>query len=195
MPQIRYRPKYPKIPKDGGIDGKGDMESCRKFFTDYKENKQTGGLMIAWCTHSIAYGFHVIPVAEGRNEVFSAMFTRWKRAPEVVVYDFACQLAPYCLSREPGFFANTRFVIDAFHSDNHIKCGQSSFLDTYTKTDPSLIAVNSSAAECGNGGLAKIRKAVRYMGQRRAVVFTKVYLSFWNRARIRQLYEKDRQLH
>ena len=34
---------------------------------------------------------------------------QWPTAPKVVVYDFACQLAPYCLMREPNFFRNTRF--------------------------------------------------------------------------------------
>ena len=150
--------------------------------------------MVAWCTHSIAYGFHCIPSAEGRNEVFSAIFTRWEKVPEVVVYDFACQLAPYCLLREPEFFSNTRFLIDTFHSDNHTKCGRSSFLTTYAETDPSLLVVNTSAAECSNGGLAKIRKAVRYMGQSRAVTYTKVYLAFWNRFRIQQLYKKESKL-
>ena len=146
--------------------------------------------MVVWCTHSIAYGFHSLPVAEGRNEVFSALFTRWKEPPEVVVYDFACQLAPYCLLREPAFFAKTRFVIDNFHSDNHSKCGKSCFLRTYAETDPTLALVNSSAAECGNGGLAKIRKSAGYMSQPRAIIYTKLYLSVWNRQRYHALQAK-----
>ena len=43
--------------------------------------------MAAWCLHSVCIGFHCIPKGEGRNNVFSAIFTRWERAPKVVIYD------------------------------------------------------------------------------------------------------------
>lgn len=36
---------------------------------------------------------------------------------QIVVYDFACQLASYCRAREPAFFANTLFDLDLFHPD------------------------------------------------------------------------------
>ncbi|KAF8461833.1 hypothetical protein JB92DRAFT_3136976 [Gautieria morchelliformis] len=77
---------------------------------------------------------------------------------QLVVYDFACALSPYCLTREPAFFANTLFTVDDFHSGGHTKCSQASFLSTYAALDPRLAAVNTSAAECGNGGLDRIRK-------------------------------------
>ena len=141
--------------------------------------------MCAWCTHSICYGYHCIPSSEGRNDVFSAMITRWPKAPKYVIYDFACQLGSYCRTREPEFFADTTFLIDNFHSSGHSKCSPAYFLKTYSQSQPLLGRVNSSAAECGNGGLAKIRKSVRYMGQERAILYTAVFLSFWNRARIR----------
>ena len=37
-----------------------------------------------WCSHSIAYGFHCISNAEGRNNVFSALYTHWRMAPNWV---------------------------------------------------------------------------------------------------------------
>ncbi|KAL0564062.1 hypothetical protein V5O48_017994 [Marasmius crinis-equi] len=54
---------------------------CRKLYTSYDQQQLTGGIMGAWCTHSICYGFHFIPKAEGRNDVFAAILTRWKKAP------------------------------------------------------------------------------------------------------------------
>ena len=75
--------------------------------------------MGAWCTHSICYGFHCIPKGEGQNDVFSAMITRWVKPPKRVIYDFACALRPYCMLREPDFFADTTFVIDSFHVKGH----------------------------------------------------------------------------
>lgn len=157
---------------------------CRKYYAKYSGRKLTGGIMVPWCTHSVAYGFHCIPISEGRDDVFSALYTRWEKAPRVIIYDFACALQPYCMLREPEFFQNSLFVIDKFHAADHTKCCPSSFLSTYEKTDSRYVYTNSSAGESGNGGLGRIRKSVRYMSQEHAIVFTKVFLSIWNRLRI-----------
>jgi len=150
--------------------------------------------MVVWCTHSVCYGFHCIPMAEGRNEVFSAIYTHWERAPEIVIYDFACNLQPYCMTREPEFFAETIFLIDLFHSSGHKKCGKASFLSNYVNTNPNLLTLNSSAAECGNSGLRKIRKSVSYMSQERAIVFSRVHMSHWNRTLIQRMEERGNML-
>ena len=137
-----------------------------------------------WCTHVICYRFHCIPSSEGRDDVFSAMVTRWPEAPKMVIYNFACALGLYCLLREPEFFANTKFLINNFHTSNHTKCDQAWFLSIYTATDPRLVSLNSSAAECGNGGLNRIRKSISYMSQSQAILYTKVFLAVWNRKQI-----------
>ncbi|EDR03626.1 uncharacterized protein LACBIDRAFT_307006 [Laccaria bicolor S238N-H82] len=143
--------------------------------------------MCVWCTHSICYGFHCIPNGEGRNDVFSPIITRWVKAPKRIIYDFACALGPYCMTREPLFFADTLFAVDDFHAKDHTKCSSAAFLSSYCNVDPRLKKVNSSAAECGNSGIKRIRKSVRYMSQDRAIIFTKVFLSIWNRLRIQGL--------
>src|SRR5580704_12022256 len=112
------------------------------------------------------------------------MITRCPKAPKMVVYDFACALGPYCMVREPEFFANTLFVIEAFHLKGHTKYSPAAFLMTYANVDPHLAHVNSSAAECGNGGLNRIHKSVSYMAQDRAIVYTRVFLCVWNRLRM-----------
>lgn len=96
MPSIRHRPAYPNLKYETGSDSQKRGGSCNKYFNEYGKTGLTGGIMCAWCTHSICYGFHCIPNSEGRNDVFSAMVTRWPKAPKYVIYDFACQLAPYC---------------------------------------------------------------------------------------------------
>jgi hypothetical protein len=146
--------------------------------------------MCAWCMHSICYGFHCIPKGEGRNDVFSAMVTRWLKPPKRVIYDFACALGPYCMLREPDFFADTQFLIDAFHATGHTKCSPAAFLSNYAAVDPRLAKLNSSAAECGNGGIARIRKSVSYMSQTRSIQYTKVFISVWNRQRIRAIIDR-----
>jgi hypothetical protein len=86
--------------------------------------------------------------------------------------------------REPEFFKNTFFAIDHFHSVGHTKCSPAAFLSEYANVDPRLVSINSSAGECGNSGLKRIRKSVSYMGQERSIIFTKVFLSAWNRLRL-----------
>ncbi|KAF6763284.1 hypothetical protein DFP72DRAFT_801056 [Ephemerocybe angulata] len=181
MAVIRHRPRYPHLEKLSlkkeeerrqELAGKrGDR--CGKYYSQYGERRLTGGIMVARCTHSICYGFHCIPSSEGRDDVFSAMVTRWPVAPKRV------------------FFGNTYFAIDHFHSTGHTKCSPAAFLSEYSNVDPSLTSINSSAAECGNGALRRIRKSVSYMGQERAIIYTKVFLSVWNRLKLRRM-EADR---
>ncbi|KAF6749294.1 hypothetical protein DFP72DRAFT_1073416 [Ephemerocybe angulata] len=185
LAQIRYRPIYPKLRSDlKKEDSARGGETCGKYYSEYGKKSKTGGIMAGWCTHSVCYGFHCIPSSEGRNDVFSAMVTRWPVAPKRVIYDFACALGPYCLLREPEFFKNTHFAIDDFHATGHTKCSPACFLYEYSNADPRLIAINSSAGECGNSALRRIRKSVSYMTQERAVIYTKTFLSIWNRFRM-----------
>ncbi|KAH6884772.1 hypothetical protein BKA70DRAFT_1377642 [Coprinopsis sp. MPI-PUGE-AT-0042] len=189
MPKIRNRPQYPKLRYDQQREKSGSKrgDRCGKYFERYGEKGLTGGIMAAWCTHSVCYGFHCIAESEGRDDVFSAMVTRWPTAPKRVIYDFACALGPYSILREPHFFAKTYFLIDHFHSQGHTKCSHAAFLSQYANVDPCLVHINSSAAECGNGGMRKIRKSVSYMSQKRAIIYTKIFLSVWNRLRLRRM--------
>ncbi|KAH9891715.1 hypothetical protein C8Q73DRAFT_650175, partial [Cubamyces lactineus] len=139
------------------------------------------------CRHSICLGFHTIPVAEGRNDVFSAIYTHFPIAPEIVIYDFACQLAPYSLVREAQYFAKTRFLIDELHAQGHTRCGRACFASNAMLYDDRVRAANTSAAECGNNGLGRVRKSVSYMTYGHAVQYTKAYLDVWNRCKIRRI--------
>ncbi|TEB16096.1 hypothetical protein FA13DRAFT_1591943, partial [Coprinellus micaceus] len=99
------------------------------------------------------------------------------------IYNFACTLGPYCMTREPQFFGKTYFMIDHFHSKGYTKCSPAAFLAEYENTNPHLSSINSSATECGNGVLRKICKSVSYMSQEWAIIYIKVFLSIWNRTR------------
>ncbi|KAJ7359242.1 hypothetical protein DFH08DRAFT_769127 [Mycena albidolilacea] len=190
LAKIRERPQYPKLKHNVSNDVGGKRGAkCSKFYSQYGERHLTGGIMCVWCTHSICYGFHCIPKGEGRNDVFSALITRWEKAPKRVIYDFACALGPYCMTREPAFFCNTQFLIDDFHSVGHTKCSPAAFLKSHCNVDPRLAYINSSAGECGNSGLGRIRKSVSYMSQARAILYSRVFLCIWNRQRIQALHK------
>ncbi|KAJ3570348.1 hypothetical protein NP233_g4468 [Leucocoprinus birnbaumii] len=142
MPKIRERPTYPLLIHDKQKDdpqkesreqSDGASPPCGKYYSTYKERRLTGGIMVAWCPHSISYGYHCMP-----------------GSPKRVVYDFSCALGPYCLLREPDFFVDMLFIIDNFHARDHTKCANACFASTYAKLDPELSEVNTSTAECGN---------------------------------------------
>jgi hypothetical protein len=87
------------------------------------------------------------------------------------------------MTREPEFFKNTLFLIDGFHAKGHTRCSRACMLSNYQANDPELSKLNSSAAECGNSGLRKIRRSLSYMSQRHAIVYTMTFLALWNRQR------------
>jgi len=194
-PQVRYRPRYPGIPSDGAYErnvvfnGNEVMDDamCNKYFAQYGRKGYTGGILALWCTHGVCYGFHCIPEGEGRNDVFAAIYTRFQKAPSVIVYDFACALGQYCMLREPEYFKDTLFVIDKFHASGHKTCSAACMLSTYAEHDPMLARINSSVAEMGNSVLRYVRKSVRYMSERRAVVYTHRFVCIWNRTVKRRL--------
>lgn len=64
---------------------------CRHAFPGHR--KKTGGVMAIFCDHEICQGCHIINHAEGRKDAFYMLFCRFERAPRVVIYDFACNLA------------------------------------------------------------------------------------------------------
>ena len=190
-PPVRYRPFYEGRDDDANIDS-SEKGACQKYYSTYEKQTLTGGLMAIWCQHLVCLGFHKIPRAEGRNDVFSGLLVYFEKAPEVVIYDFACQLSDYSMSREPEFFKDTCFVIDEMHAKGHSSCSQASFSSNYMQCSPRLQEVNTSSAECSNSGLNRIRKSVSYMGQRNAILLTYVYICVWNRRRER-LFQKQKE--
>ncbi|CAD6920858.1 unnamed protein product [Tilletia laevis] len=195
--RCRDRPLYPRFGEKADLNHSDEQQSsgdgpgpCRKFFSDYVSQRQTGGIMALWCRHLVCVGFHIIPKCEGRNDVFSAVFTHWPKPPDTIIYDFACQLAPYSLAREPAFFKNVLFVVDQMHQHGHATCTTSSFLSTYMNTNPELQNINSSAAECGNAGLSRIKKSVSYCSQEHAMLLIKQFLGVWNRRRMRAMLKE-----
>ncbi|KAF8986540.1 hypothetical protein BDQ17DRAFT_1393663 [Cyathus striatus] len=140
--------------------------SCLKYYAQYLPQCLTGGIMAVWCTHSICYGFHSMPSSEGCDDIFSALYTRWRVPPKWVIYDFTCTLG--------DFFSKTKFLIDHFHATGHKKCSTACFL-------------KQSVTPCGNLVMAHICKSVSYMGQYHATLYMKTFLCIWNCTKMQKL--------
>src|SRR5947207_14782230 len=99
-----------------------------------------------------------MPSAEGRNDVFSAIFKYWNQAFKMIIYDFACQFESYYISHESEFFGDILFIIDEMHANDHTHCSQTCFISNYMQVRPQFMFMNSSTIECSNSGLNRIRK-------------------------------------
>ncbi len=196
-PTLRQRWIYPGLGEKASCDGSGflasgstksinDATDCNKYASAYRT--LSGGIMVMWCEHRIAVGFHIIARGEGRNDVFSPIYCKWREAPTHIIYDFACNLHKYCLNREPKFFRDTKFLIDQHHQGNHIGCSEAYRLSTFKQElVADLVYLNDSAAECGNSGLSKLKTSARYMSKQRFMKLCRLQLEVQNRRRIKQL--------
>ena len=170
---------------------------CKKYILCNVQKTDSHRRYYSIVVYLICLWFHKIPRAEGRNDVFSALYVYFEKASEVVIYDFGCRLSAYSMSREPELFKDTCFAIDEMHAKGHSACSPASFSSNYMQGRTMLQSVNTSAAECSNSGLNRIRKSASYMGQKNAILLTYVYLCVWNRQRERQhqmKFEKEEQL-
>ena len=94
LPEVRRRPIYTGLTNDGKLgrletsgaaEGGSDVRSdhvappkgtCRKFYEKQGKARMSGGILAMWCSHGVCLGFHMIPAGEGRDDVFSVLFTR-----------------------------------------------------------------------------------------------------------------------
>jgi hypothetical protein len=170
-------------------DENRDPPICTKKYR--KGCNQTGGCMVAWCKHSIALAFCIMPIGEGVRDVAALLYAFWRDAPEVVYYDNACALAQFAITREPEFFRKTMFIVDQLHWANHTSCNVAFASATYRSSENEIFRqVNDAAAESGNSGLAKFKTQAKYMHQVTFMHHARLVLSIQNRCRILTIQKK-----
>ncbi|KAJ8307578.1 LOW QUALITY PROTEIN: hypothetical protein KUTeg_014873 [Tegillarca granosa] len=120
----------------------------------------------------------VMECHESPNVPFSILRTRFRQAPKVVIYDNACKLHDYCISRDPFFFQDTEFYIDRLHWDNHTSCSLAYNISLY----PQYQHLNSQCNAQANAGLKRIKDQLSYMTAKNFMVHCSLYL--WNKNRL-----------
>lgn len=91
-----------RIPRAYGMDKASSVSNdyddtpeigiCRKKIDLSKNRKGLSALCFVFCVeHGHCYGFHIVPL-EGRRDAFIALFVHLEIAPEIIYYDFACQV-------------------------------------------------------------------------------------------------------
>lgn len=116
LPVVRDLPVYAQEIRQRELE-----KVCTKH--PYQQHKRSPGILACICLDCCnVVGFNAMHEAESARSVFEVLFTRFPTAPEVVVYDNACNLSIYSHVRESYFFRDTRFVIDKLHQWNHSDC-------------------------------------------------------------------------
>ena len=148
--------EFPTLPIVRLIDKKYPKDKEQKLCAKYgpTTSKFMPGCMICICLDcDSVLGFHVMPKHESPRTVFEILFTRWRIAPSLVVYDNACNLQRFALFREHEFFKNTHFVLDKLHFYAHARC--SSVYNPYKFRE--LDALNTQVCEQLNSRLKVLR--------------------------------------
>jgi hypothetical protein len=147
----------------------GTQPSCTK----HKEAKRNllPGMVLGWCHKCKRCLFMAVMAnAESPRIVFELVYTMFHSAPRSIVYDNACNLLQYVLNREPEFFKECRFLVDAMHYKEHKHCGPD--------FDSSLYAdiTNSPLAEQKTSVLRQLENVASYMRQDTFMYFMRHWL-------------------
>lgn len=96
--------------------------------------------------------------------------------------------------REAKFFKDTKFVIDRFHTSDHVGCSAAFFAQTYMNAGVDLyVDVNDSAAESGNSGISKFHRSLLFMKKENFMKFCRFQLECQNRLHILKYIEEMRK--
>ena len=169
-----------------------DLEKNEKVTSTCSKNypivgkKGTTYLFLWFCPlHGHCFGYHMIPIAEGRKDPSASLYLFKENAPEIVMYDFSCQLDEYVRNRESGFYSKTRFFHDIFHGYSH-KCG-STFESNRLQ---GLNEVNTSICEQFNSFLQCIKKSSKLMTQVHYNFYVQFFIHLWNLKKEKSFKEK-----
>jgi hypothetical protein len=134
--------------------------ACNKFVR--RHGKAGPGLMMVYCLeHGNLIGFHLMKFSESTRTVHEFLFSRWKEAPALVIYDNGCNFHSFALRREPHFYKYCRVLIDRMHKTGHVACSWAYDMNLF----PALRGANSQICEQQNNLYVNKRSQLYYMSQ------------------------------
>ena len=150
-----FFPRHPiirRIPTVKPEKKEKDVDVCTK--NTKGTTRLAPGVFLWWCLDcSLNVGFTVLDSAESAHHAFATLRTRFDKPPSIVVYDNACNLSEYCLNRDPFFFSDTLFLVDALHFSNHVNCSPVYYVKQYR----SMVGVSSVMHEQKNSLLHHLK--------------------------------------
>jgi hypothetical protein len=181
--RMRLRRKY-EYSNDSGSGSNADAAThgnmCRKEFP--KSRYFTPGLFIVTCACSNKTVLICVFMDSGESPriLFNLILNRWEIAPRMIIYDNACHLAHYAMTRAWNHFFNTTFLIDRFHEGNHTTCCSRYKSTEHTRQEFQEEVVNTQACEQVNFIVRKQERTIRYLSLLHGVVFLNILFSLFN---------------
>ena len=181
------------FPNNHQIRGSGNYDADRANVKSPEEcNKETkrnpnltSGIFTVYCPHGICLGFQLMDSPESPKTPFDLLVRRFPTVPRLIIYDNACNLHLYALKREPRRFMNTRFMVDRWHSKNHV-CTQGYSMKAYPK-DPNIDGLNSQICEQLNSQLRRLGTQLAFMHPENAIYLVKIFLAIRNMDKLKKL--------
>lgn len=101
-----------------------NIGGCTKWIDDHRNT--SSGVLTAMCLkHKLHIGYSILTRPESVDNYFSfiQMWYPDGEAPSDIICDNPCNLAPYCMNREPESYQNTQIHSDIFHGWTGHVCG------------------------------------------------------------------------
>ena len=153
---------------------------CRKLSGSHPT--LSPGMFTVFCRHRVCLGFSLMSHSESPKTPFDIFLRRFSPfLPQMrIFYDNACNLHQYILNREPARFAETTFLVDRLHYQDHSACSEGYSTNIYN-ADPTIKKMNTQLNEQANADLRNLSKQVSYMKPENVMVHAKVFLAERNR--------------
>jgi hypothetical protein len=123
---------------------------------------------------------------ESPETAFSALFNRRAVPPNVVIYDDACKLSAYALTRQPEFFANCRFFSDRFHFVDHVGCAEGFNINNFHHYD----SLNTESGEQGWSKMCFVVNPAQFMTPAHFLMYVRCFLEGYNADKVEVLRKK-----
>lgn len=178
LPIIRRA--FPVLCKDDALKDRdeGGAEGCTKH--SIGPNWWNPGVFTMYCAcrRQRALGFHLLSSKETVRTFLNVLYSRFEKAPDLVVYDNCCNLHKHVMRFAPVHFASTKFVIDRVHQHGHVACSPAFKMDFFTQLDN----VNSQICEQGNALIfhSDISSSACYMSQFNFMLSFRFFLFLYN---------------
>lgn len=180
--QLRETRQFSKDTKAASTtyDDVPEGKHCTKSYPKPSDSAPSYIFFFLCPLHGHCYGGHIINGKEGRKDPSAALYTHMAKAPDVLLYDFACSMEEYNLNRESGFWINTRIYHDIFHGCRHI-CSPMYKLD---KKEYDMMSFNTSISEQFNSHIKCIKPSAEHMTQHKFVFFVQFFTNRWNKKKL-----------
>ena len=171
-----------------GVEVEEEMtKECSKYFNTY--DKMSGGILVMSCVkHEQAMGFNIIQYSESTDDHFSLLCALYPddKHPDHYIMDNACNLYPYCVTREPRKFQDMCIHTDEFHGLAGHKCGPVANVKLGKDVVPALKDINDSHIEQLNRILKRLKISALWMNCRTLHDHVTMILDMHNRRQLRK---------